>query len=160
MLRFVDRAEAVVPEAAAEAADEKKEEEYSKVNKPTTKKRNSVDRTIRDRELLESFLQSENHHLKDESMLSVASIPDRQMTVDKGPMPTMPAIPLPTVRNAPKKARKPKITSTAFKESIMQKTYKIRFHVNLNKEAETEKSSTVLSSFINFFKVHTFFGKK
>ena len=140
--------------------DEKKEEACTKTNKPTTQKRNSVDRKIRDRELLESFLQSENHHLKDESVLSVASIPDRQMTADKGPTPTMPAIPLPTARNAPKKARKPKITSTAFKESIMQKTYKIRFHVNLNKEAEAEKSSTVLSSFINFFKVHTFFGKK
>lgn len=140
--------------------DEKKDEACSKATKPTTQKRNSVDRKIRDQELLESFLQSENHHSKDKSMLSAASIPDRQMTADKGPVPTMPAIPLPTVRNAPKKARKPKITTTAFKESIMQKTYKIRFHVNLNKEAETEKSSTVLSSFVNFFKGHTFFGKK
>ena len=34
------------------------------------------------------------------------------------------------------KNRKPKVTTTAFKDSIMKKTYKIRFHVNLKESNE------------------------
>merc|ERR1712105_412549 len=57
------------------------------------------------------------------------------------------------------KNRKPKVTTTAFKDSIMKKTYKIRFHVNL-KEAEGEKPRSVLETFLSFFKDRSIFGKK
>merc|ERR1712233_211041 len=43
--------------------------------------------------------------------------------------------------------------------TIMKKTYKIRFHVNL-KEAEGEKPRSVLESFLSFFKDRSIFGKK
>jgi hypothetical protein len=135
-------------------------------HRQATPKRNSEEQKTRDKELLESFLKNENHQIKRET--PVTSSPQRRMTPEKKQIPdtpSMPEIPLPLARSntlgqKKLKAKKPKLTTAAFKESIMRKTYKIRFHVNLNKAEQGEKPGSVLNSFLNFFKGHTFFGKK
>merc|ERR1712168_359206 len=128
----------------------------------TTPKRSSVEeKKTRDKQLLESFLKNENHQIKDKT--TVTSNSDGRVTPEKKHAPKMPDIP-PTIAQEPKEAkkqknRKPKVTTTAFKDSIMKKTYKIRFHVNL-KETEGEKPRSVLQTFLSFFKDHSIFGKK
>merc|ERR1712130_558785 len=128
----------------------------------TTPKRSSVEeKKTRDKQLLESFLKNENHQIKDKT--TVTSNSDGGVTPEKKHAPKMPNIP-PPIAQEPKEAkkqknRKPKVTTTAFKDSIMKKTYKIRFHVNL-KETEGEKPRSVLQTFLSFFKDHSIFGKK
>jgi len=128
----------------------------------TTPKRSSVEeKKTRDKQLLESFLKNENHQIKDKT--TVTSNSDGRVTPEKKHAPKMPDIP-PPIAQEPKEAkkqknRKPKVTTTAFKDSIMKKTYKIRFHVNL-KETEGEKPRSVLQTFLSFFKDHNIFGKK
>merc|ERR1719430_2406369 len=128
----------------------------------TTPKRSSVEeKKTRDKQLLESFLKNENHQIKDKT--TVTSNSDGRVTPEKKHAPKMPDIP-PPIAQEPKEAkkqknRKPKVTTTAFKDSIMKKTYKIRFHVNL-KETEAEKPRSVLETFLSFFKDRSIFGKK
>merc|ERR1712184_186000 len=128
----------------------------------TTPKRSSVEeKKTRDKQLLESFLKNENHQIKDKT--AVTSNSDGRVTPEKKHAPKMPDIP-PPIAQEPKEAkkqknRKPKVTTTAFKDSIMKKTYKIRFHVNL-KETEAEKPRSVLQTFLSFFKDRSIFGKK
>merc|ERR1719391_40437 len=128
----------------------------------TTPKRSSVEeKKTRDKQLLESFLKNENHQIKDKT--TVTSNSDGRVTPEKKHAPKIPDIP-PPIAQEPKegkkqKNRKPKVTTTAFKDSIMKKTYKIRFHVNL-KETEGEKPRSVLQTFLSFFKDHSIFGKK
>merc|ERR1719209_2286120 len=129
----------------------------------TTPKRSSLEeKKTRDKQLLESFLKNENHQIKDKT--TVTSNSDGRVTPEKKHAPKMPDIP-PTIAQEPKEAkkqknRKPKVTTTAFKDSIMKKTYKIRFHVNLKETNEGEKPRSVLQTFLSFFKDHSMFGKK
>merc|ERR1712080_757746 len=110
----------------------------------TTPKRSSVEeKKIRDKQLLESFLRNENHEQGQKQIKEKTTV-----TGNSGSRVT-----------PEKKNRKPKVTTTAFKDSIMKKTYKIRFHVNL-KEAESEKPRSVLESFLSFFKDRSIFGNK
>merc|ERR1712233_223872 len=130
----------------------------------TTPKRSSVEeKKIRDKQLLESFLRNENHEqgqqIKEKTTVTSNSV--SRVTPEKKHVPKIPEIPLAQEAKEAKKQknRKPKVTTTAFKDSIMKKTYKIRFHVNL-KEAEGEKPRSVLESFLSFFKDRSIFGKK
>merc|ERR1719150_3189710 len=126
----------------------------------TTPKRSSVEeKKTRDKQLLESFLKNENHQIKDKT--TVTSNSGSSVSPEKKQMPKMPHIPIAQESGAVKKQknRKPKVTTTAFKDSIMKKTYKIRFHVNL-KESEAQKPRSVLQTFLSFFKDHSMFGKK
>merc|ERR1740123_2175376 len=127
----------------------------------TTPKRSSVEeKKTRDKQLLESFLRNENHEqIKDKT--TVTSNSGGRVTPEKKHVPKMPDIPTAQEPKEAKKQknRKPKVTTTAFKDSIMKKTYKIRFHVNL-KETEGEKPRSVLESFLSFFKDRSIFGKK
>merc|ERR1712088_244701 len=122
----------------------------------TTPKRSSVEeKKTRDKQLLESFLRNENHQIKDKT--TVTSNSASRVTPEKKHVPKMTDIPIAQEPKEAKKQknRKPKVTTTAFKDSIMKKTYKIRFHVNL-KETEAEKPRSVLETFLSFF----MFGKK
>merc|ERR1712141_540225 len=124
----------------------------------TTPKRSSVEeKKTRDKQLLESFLRNENHQqIKDKT--TVTSNSGSRVTPEKKHLPNIPIAQ--EAKEAKKqKNRKPKVTTTAFKDSIMKKTYKIRFHVNL-KEAEGEKPRSVLETFLSFFKDRSIFGKK
>merc|ERR1712037_627843 len=127
----------------------------------TTPKRSSVEeKKTRDKQLLESFLRNENHQqIKDKT--TVTSNSASRVTPEKKHVPKMPDIPIAQEPKEAKKQknRKPKVTTTAFKDSIMKKTYKIRFHVNL-KETEGEKPRSVLETFLSFFKDRSIFGKK
>merc|ERR1719266_1704281 len=126
----------------------------------TTPKRSSVEeKKTRDKQLLESFLRNENHQIKDKT--TVTSNSASRVTPEKKHVPKMPDIPIAQEPKEAKKQknRKPKVTTTAFKDSIMKKTYKIRFHVNL-KETEAEKPRSVLETFLSFFKDRSIFGKK
>jgi len=127
----------------------------------TTPKRSSVEeKKTRDKQLLESFLRNENHQqIKDKT--TVTSNSGSRVTPEKKHVPKMPDIPIAQEPKEAKKQknRKPKVTTTAFKDSIMKKTYKIRFHVNL-KETEAEKPRSVLETFLSFFKDRSIFGKK
>ena len=143
------------------------EDRSSPFPRPSTLKRNSDEKKTRDRELLESFLKNENHQIKDK--IVVTSNPAERMTPEKKQIPETPencGVPPSRAQTSPpqktKKVKKPKITTAAFKESIMKKTYKVRFHVNLKEGSETnaEKSQTVLQSFLSFFRSQAFFGKK
>merc|ERR1712243_123720 len=130
-----------------------------------TPKRSSVEeKKIRDRQLLESFLRNENHEqgqkqIKEKTTVTGNSV--GRVTPEKKHVPKIPEIPVAQEAKEAKKQknRKPKVTTTAFKDSIMKKTYKIRFHVNL-KEAEGKKPRSVLESFLSFFKDRSIFGKK
>merc|ERR1712032_1676108 len=115
---------------------------------------------IRDKQLLESFLKNENHQIKDKT--TVTSNSDGRVTPEKKHVPKIPHIPIAQEPREAKKQknRKPKVTMTAFKDSIMKKTYKIRFHVNLKESNEGEKPRSVLQTFLSFFKDHSMFGKK
>merc|ERR1712130_557556 len=131
----------------------------------TTPKRSSVEeKKIRDKQLLESFLRNENHEqgqqqIKEKTTVTSNSV--SRVTPEKKHVPKIPEIPVAQEAKEAKKQknRKPKVTTTAFKDSIMKKTYKIRFHVNL-KEAEGEKPRSVIESFLSFFKDRSIFGKK
>ena len=127
----------------------------------TTPKRSSVEeKKTRDKQLLESFLKNENHQqIKDKT--TVTSNSGSRVTPEKKHVPKIPDIPIAQEPKEAKKQknRKPKVTTTAFKDSIMKKTYKIRFHVNI-KETEGEKPRSVLESFLSFFKDRSIFGKK
>merc|ERR1719220_3226662 len=115
-------------------------------------KRSSEEKKTRDKQLLESFLKNENHQqIKDKT--TVTSNSGGSVSPEKKQMPKMPNIPPPIAQESGevKKKRKPKVTTTAFKDSIMKKTYKIRFHVNL-KESEAQKPRSVLQTFLSFFK--------
>merc|ERR1712083_1112363 len=124
----------------------------------TLTKRNTEEKKTRDKQLLESFLKNENHQqIKDKT--TVTNNSGSSVSPEKKQMPKMPHIPPPTAQESgevkKQKNRKPKVTTTAFKDSIMKKTYKIRFHVNL-KEGEAQKPRSVLQTFLSFF----MFGKK
>jgi len=127
----------------------------------TTPKRSSVEeKKTRDKQLLESFLRNENHQqIKDKT--TVTSNSGSRVTPEKKHVPKIPDIPIAQEPKEAKKQknRKPKVTTTAFKDSIMKKTYKIRFHVNI-KETEGEKPRSVLETFLSFFKDRSIFGKK
>merc|ERR1711936_1445488 len=127
----------------------------------TTPKRSSVEeKKTRDKQLLESFLRNENHQqIKDKT--TVTSNSGSRVTPEKKHLPKIPDIPIAQEPREAKKQknRKPKVATTAFKDSIMKKTYKIRFHVNL-KETEAEKPRSVLETFLSFFKDRSIFGKK
>merc|ERR1712181_153790 len=127
-----------------------------------TSKRSSIeDKKTRDKQLLESFLKNENHQIKDKT--TVTSNSDGCVTPEKKHVPQIPDIPIAHKPGETKKQknRKPKVTTTAFKDSIMKKTYKIRFHVNLKESNEGEKPRcSVLQTFLSFFKDHSMFGKK
>merc|ERR1712130_588238 len=130
----------------------------------TTPKRSSVEeKKIRDKQLLESFLRNENHEQGQQQIKEKTTVTSSvsRVTPEKKHVPKIPEIPLAQEAKEAKKQknRKPKVTTTAFKDSIMKKTYKIRFHVNL-KEAEGEKPRSVLESFLSFFKDRSIFGKK
>merc|ERR1712180_572108 len=88
----------------------------------------------------------------------------KRSSEEKKTAPGIPAGIPPRIVQEPKEAkkeknRKPKVTTAEFKDSIMKKTYKIRFHVNL-KESHDEKPRSVLQTFLSFFKDHSVFGKK
>merc|ERR1719234_467855 len=140
----------------------------------TTQKRSSVEeKKTRDKQLLESFLRNENHQIKDlknenhqqiKDKTTVTSNSDGRVTPEKKHVPQIPNIPIahePGEAKKQQKNRKPKVTTTAFKDSIMKKTYKIRFHVNLKESNKGEKPRcSVLQTFLSFFKDHSMFGKK
>jgi len=143
------------------------EDRSSPLPRPSTLKRKSEEKKTRDRELLESFLKNENHQIKDK--IVVTSNPGERMTPEKKEIPETAGncgVPPSRAQTSPtqktKKVKKPKITTAAFKESIMKKTYKVRFHVNLKEgsAANAAKPQSVLQSFLSFFKSQTFFGKK
>merc|ERR1712218_75175 len=124
----------------------------------TLTKRSSEENKTRDKQLLESFLKNENHQqIKDKT--TVTNNSGSSVSPEKKQMPKIPHIPPPIAQESgevkKERNRKPKVTTTAFKDSIMKKTYKIRFHVNL-KESEAQKPRSVLQTFLNFF----MFGKK
>merc|ERR1712083_404910 len=126
----------------------------------TLTKRSSEEKKTRDKQLLESFLKNENHQqIKDKT--TVTNNSGSSVSPEKKQMPKMPHIPIAQESGEVKKQknRKPKVTTTAFKDSIMKKTYKIRFHVNL-KKSEAQKPRSVLQTFLSFFKDHSMFGKK
>jgi hypothetical protein len=127
----------------------------------TTPKRSSVEeKKTRDKQLLESFLKNENHQqIKDKT--TVTNNSGSSVSPEKKQMPKMPHIPIAQESGEVKKQknRKPKVTTAEFKDSIMKKTYKIRFHVNL-KESHDEKPRSVLQTFLSFFKDHIVSGKK
>merc|ERR1719219_2717753 len=126
----------------------------------TLTKRSSEEKKTRDKQLLESFLKNENHQqIKDKT--TVTNNSGSSVSPEKKQMPKIPHIPIAQESGEVKKQkkRKPKVTTTAFKDSIMKKTYKIRFHVNL-KESEAQKPRSVLQTFLSFFKDHSMFGKK
>merc|ERR1712037_693236 len=128
----------------------------------TTPKRSSVEeKKTRDKQLLESFLRNENHHQQIKDKTTVTSNSGCRVTPEKKHLPKIPDIPIAQEAKEAKKQknRKPKVTTTAFKDSIMKKTYKIRFHVNL-KETEGENPRSVLETFLSFFKDRSIFGKK
>merc|ERR1712226_1781955 len=125
-----------------------------------TPKRSSVEeKKIRDKQLLESFLRNENHEqgqqIKEKTTVTSNSV--SCVTPEKKHVPKIPEIPVAQEAKEAKKQknRRPKVTTTAFKDSIMKKTYKIRFHVN-QKEGEAQKPRSVLQTFLSFF----MFGKK
>merc|ERR1712226_1395137 len=129
-----------------------------------TPKRSSVEeKKIRDKQLLESFLRNENHEqgqqIKEKTTVTSNSV--SRVTPEKKHVPKIPEIPVAQEAKEAKKQKnsKPKVTTTAFKDSIMKKTYKIRFHVN-QKESEAQKPRSVLQTFLSFFKDHRMFGKK
>merc|ERR1712059_44777 len=114
-------------------------------------RRNTEETNIRDKELLASFLKNENHQQSNATMVTSNSA--QEITPKKKEMPRMPEIPLPTVREIPgqkkQKIKKPKLTTAAFKEGLMRRTYKIRFHVNLDKvQAGRAEKPSVLQSFL------------
>merc|ERR1719220_1539856 len=126
-------------------------------------KRSSEEKKTRDKQLLESFLKNENHQkIKDKT--TVTNNSGSSVSPEKKQMPKMPNIPPPIAQESgevkKQKKRKPKVTTTAFKDSIMKKTYKIRFHVNLKESNEGEKPRSVLQAFLSFFKDHSMFGNK
>merc|ERR1712010_147748 len=128
----------------------------------TPKRSSSEEKKTRDKQLLESFLKNENHQqIKDKTTVTNNSA--SSVSPEKKQMPRIPNIPPPIAQESgevkKQKNRKPKVTTTAFKDSIMKKTYKIRFHVNL-KESEAQKPRSVLQTFLSFFKDHSMFGKK
>merc|ERR1712210_374090 len=128
----------------------------------TTPKRSSVEeKKTRDKQLLESFLRNENQQQQIEDKTTVTSNSGSRVTPEKKHLPKIPDIPIAQEPKEAKKQknRKPKVTTTAFKDSIMKKTYKIRFHVNI-KETEAEKPRSVLETFLSFFKDRSIFGKK
>jgi len=131
----------------------------------TSPKRSSEEKKTREKQLLESFFKTENHGQGQiEDATRVTSNPAKRVTPEKKRAPGIPAGIPPRIAQEPKEAkkeknRKPKVTTAEFKDSIMKKTYKIRFHVNL-KESHDEKPRSVLQTFLSFFKDHSVFGKK
>jgi len=131
----------------------------------TSPKRSSEEKKTREKQLLESFFKTENHGQGQiEDATRVTSNPAKRVTPEKKRAPGIPAGIPPCIVQEPKEAkreknRKPKVTTAEFKDSIMKKTYKIRFHVNL-KESHDEKPRSVLQTFLSFFKDHSVFGKK
>merc|ERR1711962_92236 len=131
----------------------------------TSPKRSSEEKKTREEQLLESFFKTENHGQGQiEDATRVTSNPAKRVTLEKKHAPGIPAGIPPRIVQEPKEAkkeknRKPKVTTAEFKDSIMKKTYKIRFHVNL-KESHDEKPRSVLQTFLSFFKDHSVFGKK
>merc|ERR1711890_2649 len=137
---------------------------FSKQPPLPPQRRNTEEKKMRDKELLESFLRNENHQKKKETMAMSNS--GKQITPQKKDIPTVPQIPLPTVRELPgqkkQKSKKSKMTATGIKETLIRKTYKIRFHVNLNQEdgnSQTERTS-VLQCFLKLFKLDKISSKK
>merc|ERR1711872_938612 len=124
-----------------------------------------VSKTNRDGESPVSFPKTENHGQGQiEDATRVTSNSAKRVTPEKKRAPGIPAGIPPRIVQEPKEAkveknRKPKVTTAEFKDSIMKKTYKIRFHVNL-KESHDEKPCSVLQTFLSFFKDHSVFGKK
>merc|ERR1712080_750532 len=99
---------------------------FSKQPPLPPQRRNTEEKKVRDKELLESFLRNENHQKKKETMAMS------------------------------------KVTATGIKETLIRKTFKIRFHVKLNQEggsSQTEKTS-VLQCFLKLFKLDKIFSKK
>jgi len=131
----------------------------------TSPKRSSEEKKTREKQLLESFFKTENHGQGQiEDATRVTSNSAKRVTPEKKRAPGIPAGIPPRIVQEPKEAkkeknRKPKVTTAEFKDSIMKKTYKIRFHVNL-KESHDEKPRSVLQTFLSFFKDHSVFGKK
>merc|ERR1719357_2119195 len=131
----------------------------------TSPKRSSEEKKMREKQLLESFFKTENHGQGQiEDATRVTSNPAKRVTPEKKRAPGIPAGIPPRIAQELKEAkkeknRKPKVTTAEFKDSIMKKTYKIRFHVNL-KESQDEKPRSVLQTFLSFFKDHSVFGKK
>jgi len=131
----------------------------------TSPKRSSEEKKTREKQLLESFFKTENHGQGQiEDATRVTSNPAKRVTPEKKRAPGIPAGIPSRIAQEPKEAkkeknRKPKVTTAEFKDSIMKKTYKIRFHVNL-KESHDEKPRSVLQTFLSFFKDHSVFGKK
>merc|ERR1711881_177946 len=94
----------------------------------TLTKRSSEEKKTRGKQLLELFLKNENHQqIKDKT--TVTNNSGSSVSPEKKQMPKMPNIPIAQESGEVKKQknRKPKVTTTAFKDSIMKKTYKIRF---------------------------------
>merc|ERR1712038_1247240 len=131
----------------------------------TSPKRSSEEKKTREKQLLESFFKTESHGQSQiEDATRVTSNPAKRVTPEKKRAPGIPAGIPPRIVQELKEAkkeknRKPKVTTAEFKDSIMKKTYKIRFHVNL-KESRDEKPRSVLQTFLSFFKDHSVFGKK
>merc|ERR1712203_744536 len=103
----------------------------------TSPKRSSEEKKTREKQLLESFFKTENHGQGQiEDATRVTSNPAKRVTPEKKRAPGIPAGIPSRIAQEPKEAkkgknRKPKVTTAEFKDSIMKKTYKIRFHVNL-----------------------------
>merc|ERR1712012_917998 len=131
----------------------------------TFQKRSSEEKKTREKQLLESFFKTENHGQGQiEDATRVTSNSAKRVTPEQKRAPGIPDGIPPRIVQEPKEAkkeknRKPKVTTAEFKDSIMKKTYKIRFHVNL-REGHDEKPRSVLQTFLSFFKDHSVFGKK
>merc|ERR1712080_214996 len=94
---------------------------------------NAEEIKIRDKELLESFLNNGNQEKKEDKSEEESSV--KEITLETKVTNRIPNIPLPVLKKSPEEQKKTgfkkKITSTEYKDDIIRRTYKIRFKVNL-----------------------------
>lgn len=128
--------------------------------KQSSLKINTTETKIQDNKNLESSLNNESHQMEGDKLKlessAKQSIPETKVLDKKSDIRT------PKVEESPKLKKKAGIkqsfTTSAFKEGVMNRTYKLRFRVNLDHINETEKPS-IIRSLLNFFKSHTVFRK-
>merc|ERR1712112_456284 len=125
--------------------------------------KNAEEIKIRDKELLESFLNNGNQEKKEDK--SKEESPVKEITLETKVINRIPQIPLPVLKKSSEQQKesgfKRKIISTEYKDNVMRRTTKIRFKVNLRQVANTDpEKPTVIKSLLNFFKKFTVFGRK
>merc|ERR1712059_16548 len=123
-------------------------------------KTNKKENKIQDNKVLESFLNNESSQMKEKRLKLESpveqSIPETKVLDKKSDIQT------PKLKESPKLKKnagnKQSFATTAFKEGVMKRTYKLRFRVNLDQINETEKPS-IIRALLNFFKSHNVFRK-